>query len=144
MTDPTPVPELHLRLPHGEGFRFVDRVLGAGDGQAHATWTVRGSEPFFAAHFPGNPLVPGVLLIEALAQTAGFAAPDAPNCRSGGLLVHAEVRFRAPVRPPATIHLHARLSGELGELRQFEVRAEVGGQVVASGSVALRLQPDPA
>lgn len=144
MSDLTPPEDLHLRLPHGEGFRFVDRVLAAGEGEAQAAWTVRGTEPFFAAHFPGNPLVPGVLLIEALAQTAGFAAPPDPQRSAGGLLVHADVRFRAPVRPPATILLHARLSGELGELRQFEVRAEVEGRVVASGSVALRLRPDPA
>src|SRR5688572_29011127 len=87
------------RLPHRDPFRFVSRMVRVTDGQsAEAVWQLTGSESFFAGHFPGNPLVPGVLIAEALAQVSGLAA----GVSSGeGRLARVDVRFEQPVVPPA-------------------------------------------
>ena len=62
-------------LPHGQEFRFVDRVIALVPGvSGEGEYTVRGDEPFLRGHFPGDPLMPGVLLIEAAAQLAGIVA----------------------------------------------------------------------
>lgn len=123
------------RLPHRDPFRFVTQVIRLTDGESvEAAWKVTGGEAFFAGHFPGQPLVPGVLIAEALAQAAGLAA----GVTNGqGRLAHVDVRFEQPVAPPAEIRLHAKLTRTMGSLRQFDVSATVGGSVVARGAVAL-------
>src|SRR3974377_630747 len=68
------------RLPHGRGFRFLDRLVKLEAGKTGAgEYTVRGDEPFLRGHFPGQPMFPGVLLIEAAAQLAGAVAQCDPN-----------------------------------------------------------------
>lgn len=123
------------RLPHRPPFRFVSHVdlleigvRGAG------RWRVRGDEDFFTGHFPGDPVVPGVLLGEALAQLSGLLSG-----REGatGRLAQIDVRFRAAVRPPAEIVLESRLVRELGEVVMFEVAARVGPDAVADGRLVL-------
>ena len=128
-------PDYLKRLPHGESFRFVSRVTRVADGDsAEAVWSPTGAEPFFAGHFPGRPLVPGVLIAEALAQVSGLAA----GVTGGeGRLAHVDVRFEHPVAPPAEIRLSAKLTRTMGGLRQFDVTAAVGAQVVARGTVAI-------
>ena len=124
------------RLPHGEAFRFVTRVTELKEGQsARGVWAVTGKEPFFAGHFPGRPVVPGVLLAEALAQISGLSTvwPAAADVR----LAHADVRFDQAVVPPAEIVLESRFVREMGTLRQFEASAWARGAVVARGTIAL-------
>ncbi len=123
------------RLPHREPFRFVSRVIRITDGEsAEAVWQLDGTEAFFAGHFPNQPLVPGVLIAEALAQVSGLGA----GATSGqGRLAHVDVRFEQPVPPPAEIRLESRLTRSMGTLRQFDVSASVGPVVVARGTVAL-------
>ncbi len=68
------------RLPHGAEFRFVDRLTQLEPGRSGAgEYTVRGDEPFLRGHFPGEPLFPGVLLAEAVAQLAGVVAQSDPQ-----------------------------------------------------------------
>lgn len=123
------------RLPHGESFRFVTRVTSVKDGEsASAVWELTGGEPFFAGHFPGQPLVPGVLIAEALAQTSGLAAGVASG---QGRLAHVDVRFEKPVQPPVQITLESRLTRTMGGLRQFDVVARVDGAIAARGTIAL-------
>jgi 3-hydroxyacyl-[acyl-carrier-protein] dehydratase len=133
----TSTPDYLSRLPHREPFRFVSRVKQVTEGEtADAVWDLTGAEPFFQGHFPGQPLVPGVLITEALAQVSGLAS----GATSGqGRLAHVDVRFEQPVPPPAQIRLHSRLTRTIGSLRQFDVTASVGDKVVARGTIALSI-----
>jgi len=124
------------RLPHGEAFRFVSRVTQVKEGEsAKGVWAVSGKEHFFSGHFPGRPIVPGVLLAEAMAQMSGLSGAWGGN--ADVRLAHADVRFDQAVVPPAEIVLESRFVREMGTLRQYEVSASVGGAVVARGTVAL-------
>jgi len=128
-------------LPHGPAFKFVSKVIEVVPGKsAKGQWTVNGSEPFFVAHFPGKPIVPGVLLIEALAQIAGIATAGHSAPKRGGMLVHSDVRFDAPVAPPATIDLSATVSRAMGNIQTCDVSATLNGAPVARGSVSIRLE----
>jgi 3-hydroxyacyl-[acyl-carrier-protein] dehydratase len=127
-------------LPHRPPFLFISRVNEVCPGQdGCAEWTITGDEEFFRGHFPNRPIVPGVLIIEALAQIAGLvglAHHDAAN-RMDGRLAHADVRFDRSVEPPAVIHLHARLQRSIGRLHHFDVQAMVDAQSVARGSLTV-------
>ena len=129
------------RLPHGPEFRFISQVHAVDPGKsAVGVWKVDGSEAFLKAHFPGRPIVPGVLLTEGLAQLAGIAASSASPKHGGsaGMLAHVDVKFESPIIPPAAIEMSATVARELGSLRQCEVIASVGGRPVARGTVAIK------
>ena len=126
------------QLPHAEPFRFVSSVTTVKPGEsAEGAWNVTGDEDFFRGHFPGNPLVPGVLLAEALAQISGIAGTGGASSGKSGMLAHVDVRFEKPVTPPATIGLRSKLAGTMGSLQKFDVSAHVNNAVVASGSITL-------
>src|SRR5439155_838947 len=111
-------------LPHREPFRFVSRVTLVRPGEsAEGVWSITGKEAFFAGHFPGKPLVPGVLIAEALAQISGLAGAG-PNVAPAGKLAHVDVRFDEAVAPPAEMILKSRLTRSIPPLQQFEVSAE--------------------
>lgn len=133
--------ELLAALPHRPPFRFITRLTRHEPGaSAEAVWAVGESELFLKGHFPGNPIVPGVLLVEALAQVSGVAAAHQGAQHASGRLAHCDVRFHREVRPPASVILRSILSRTLGKLHQFEVEAVVGGHIVARGTVALALE----
>lgn len=131
------------RLPHQPPFRFLTRVLALREGHAgDATWNLSGNEPFFAGHFPGDPIVPGVLITEALAQLAGLVLPASTigtGKATAGRLAHFDLRFDSSARPPVEVLLHAALTSSIAPLFQFEVRATVGTQVIARGSLTLHV-----
>lgn len=125
-----------LGLPHREPFVFVDEVRARVSGEsAECAKTFSAEEPFFRGHFPGNPLVPGVILTEALAQTAGLAAGQAG--RTFLLSAIRGMKFLRAVRPADEIILNARKTAVIGTLWQFEVAARVAGETVAEGVVIL-------
>jgi 3-hydroxyacyl-[acyl-carrier-protein] dehydratase len=126
-----------VRLPHADPFRFVSKVTTVKEGElAEGTWALAGNEPFFAGHFPGNPMVPGVLIAESLAQISGLAMPIDEKT-TGGKLAQVDVRFEQPVTPPAEITLKSKLTRAMPPLYQFDVTASVGDAVVAKGSLTL-------
>jgi 3-hydroxyacyl-[acyl-carrier-protein] dehydratase len=132
---PSQPADLLSRLPHRPPFRFVTELTSVREGEsAEGIWKLDGSEPFFAGHFPGNPIVPGVLIAEALAQLSGLATPAQAR---GGMLAQVDVRFEKPVAPPATIVLRSKLTRSMGALQQSDVSASVDGVTVASGSITL-------
>jgi 3-hydroxyacyl-[acyl-carrier-protein] dehydratase len=138
-----PAADLLARLPHGPEFRFVTRVVSATPGEsAEGIWAPTGKEYFFAGHFPGHPIVPGVLLTESMAQVAGLAVPiPAGSQRMDGKLVQIDVRFEQPVVPPAEIAIRAQLTRSVGGLHQFNVTASVGPTVVSRGTLTLNCSP---
>lgn len=123
------------RLPHRDPFRFVTRVnqIRPGD-SGEAVWELGGNEPFFAGHFPNHPLVPGVLIAEALAQLSGLVGP---GNATHGKLAHIDIRFDQPVAPPAQIILRSKVVRAIGELEQFEVTALLHNTVVCRGMLTL-------
>lgn len=132
------------RLPHGEPFRFLTRVVLLVEREVgQAEWTLTGDEDFFRWHFPGDPIVPGVLLTEAAAQLCGLVAyptkePLVPPSGPGGMrLAQSNMKFPAAAKPPTTVVLHARFVRAIGPLSLLMVRAESNAVVVAEGSITL-------
>ncbi|HEY7118757.1 MAG TPA: phosphopantetheine-binding protein [Tepidisphaeraceae bacterium] len=125
------------RLPHQPPFRFVSQITDLREGDsAEGVWSLTGNEPFFTGHFPGRPLVPGVLIAEALAQLSGLAGPRVAE-QEEGKLAHVDVRFEAAVPPPAQIVLKTKLVRVIGALQQFNVEASSAGTTIARGSLTL-------
>jgi len=128
-------------LPHGPEFRFIDRLSALDPGKfGRGEYTVRGDEPFLRGHFPGHPLMPGVLLIEAAAQLAGTVAQSDPgispllNLR---LTAIRACKILGTAKPSETIMLEARITGRMGGLVQAAATATVDGRVVLQTELTL-------
>jgi len=141
--NPTPnTLETALRtLPHGPEFRFIDRLISLTPGkEGTGEYRVRGDEPFLRGHFPGEPIFPGVLLVEAAAQLAGVVAqsdPVIPPLAGLKLTALRVVKILGTAQPGETILVEARITGRLGNLVQAQATARVGGQVVLTAELTL-------
>lgn len=128
-------------LPHGPEFRFVDRLTALEPGVRGAgEYTVRGDEPFLRGHFPGAPLMPGVLLVEAAAQLAGMVAqsdPQIPPLAGLKLTAVRAAKIFGSARPGEVIRLEARVTGRMGNLLQAQATAHVGEQLVLQAELVL-------
>ena len=142
MTAPLdPLLEALKSLPHGPEFRFVDRLLSLVPGQEGVgEYLVRGDEAFLRGHFPGDPLFPGVLLIEAAAQLAGVVAqndPIIPPLPGLKLTALRAVKIQGTARPGETVRIEARIAGRLGLLVQAQACVFVSGSKVLSADLTL-------
>ena len=128
-------------LPHGPEFRFLDKVSSLTPGkEGRGEYRVRGDEPFLRGHFPGDPIFPGVLLVEAAAQLAGVVAQSDPVIAPlAGLKLAAlrGVKITGAARPGDVVQLEARVIGRLGNLIQAETRASVGDKQVLLAELTL-------
>src|SRR5215469_4192094 len=128
-------------LPHGVEFRFVDGLLELEPGKSGSgEYTVRGDEPFLRGHFPGQPLFPGVLLVEAAAQLAGTVAqsdPQIPPLPGLKLTAMRGIKILGTAKPGETIQIEAKILNRLGNLIQAQVGASVNGQTVMQGELTL-------
>ncbi len=127
-------------IPHRPPFLWVDRVLELEPGvRCVAVKFIDPAEPFFAGHFPGKAIVPGVLLIEAAAQTAGvmMGAPAAND--KGERLLSSVNRFKflKPVAPGSELRIETTKAAEVGPLVCIEASVEVSGDVVARGELSV-------
>jgi len=133
--------EILNQLPHRYPFLLIDRVTSCVPGESiTALKNVSFNEPYFTGHFPQRPVMPGVLIIEAMAQATGILAfltvgakPD-----DNTLYVFAGIdkaRFKRPVEPGDQIQIEANLVKRRSSIWKFEARASVNGQLVASAEL---------
>ena len=125
-------------LPHRPPFLLVDEVLELDEGvRCVATRTLTDDDFWFAGHFPGNPVMPGVLIVEALAQTATIAAASGGDSAGKiGLFAGIDkVRFKRVVKPGDTMRLEAEIVAVHGPVGRATVKATVGGQLACRGEI---------
>ena len=133
--------EIRKYLPHRYPFLLVDRVVEFVPGESILGYkNLSANEAFFAGHFPDKPIMPGVLILEAMAQIAGilgFKSKD-KTPEDGSIYYFAaadDVRFKRPCVPGDRIMLRARLLSERRGIAKFEVSAEVDGELAASAVI---------
>ena len=136
-------------IPHRFPMLLVDRVEDiVPDKSARGIKAVTINEPFFAGHFPGRPIMPGVLIVEALAQTAGVLAIRSMNLEGSGKLVYFmaidDAKFRAPVEPGCLMDLHVEFIQRRATVCKFAGRAVVNGKTVAEAKFTAMIADPPA
>ena len=129
------------RLPHGPEFRFLDRLVQLDPGvSGRAEYLVRGDEHFLRGHFPNEPMIPGVLMVEAIAQLAGAVAqsdPAIPPFQTLRLTALRAVKIFGAATPGQTLVINARITGRLGNLIQARGNVELDGNIIVEGDLTL-------
>lgn len=132
--------EILKLLPHRYPMLLVDKVIDYKAGEyLHAVKNVTVNEPIFTGHFPGQPIFPGVMILEAMAQATGLLGFKTVEHRSEGeLYLFAAIdnaRFKQPVLPGDTMHLHIEFIKERRNIWKFYGEAKVDGKVVCSAEL---------
>ncbi len=121
--------EIKAIIPHRDDMLLLDAAVLDGE-TARGTYAVRGDEFFLRGHFPGNPVVPGVILCEILAQSACVLFKDALDGNKTPMYTGIDkARFRTPVRPGDVIETEVHIVREKGVFRFCEGAARVGGKI---------------
>ncbi|MBI3516906.1 MAG: 3-hydroxyacyl-ACP dehydratase FabZ [Proteobacteria bacterium] len=128
-------------IPHRYPMLMIDKVVDVvANVSATGVKNVTINEPFFQGHFPSRPVMPGVLIIEAMAQTAAVLVVHSLGSTAEGKLVYFmsvdDARFRKPVVPGDTIHIHVQKERQRGPVWKFKARAIVNDTLVAEATYA--------
>ncbi len=126
-------------IPHRYPMLMIDRVINVVPGQsATGIKNVTINEPFFVGHFPQRPVMPGVLIVEAMAQTSAVLVVHTMGAESEGKLVYFmtvdEARFRKPVVPGDQLHINIRKERSRGNVWKFSAEAKVGDTLCAEAT----------
>jgi len=146
--------EIRDILPHRYPFLLVDRILELEPERIVGVKNVTVNEPFFVGHFPDYPVMPGVLIVEAMAQVAGVLVLSQIPDRKNKLVLLAsveEAKFRRPVRPGDQLRIEMKLTRRKASIAKMYGQATVDGLVVAEAQMMCKLadrtpqaQPEPA
>jgi 3-hydroxyacyl-[acyl-carrier-protein] dehydratase len=134
--------EIEKILPHRYPFLLVDKVIKIDleESEIIGIKNVTVNEPFFQGHFPGAPIMPGVLILEALAQTGGILVHQKGYDKKIAVLLNVtQAKFRKPVLPGDVLHLHAKglhISGNGGKM---QTKALIGDQLAAEAELSFAL-----
>jgi 3-hydroxyacyl-[acyl-carrier-protein] dehydratase len=135
-------------LPHRYPFLLVDRIIDIDDdNSAIGIKNVTANEPHFQGHFPGHPVMPGVLIIEAMAQTAGAICIRSTGEDKPSLVYFMTVdgaKFRRPVVPGDRLEIHVRKLKKRGNIWRFACEALVDGAKVAEAEISAMMSPKTA
>lgn len=142
MSQPADLFQALSSLPHGPSFRFVDELVELVPGiTATGRWTLKGDEAFLEGHFPGHPLLPGVIMIESLAQLGGvLAQSDRGNNPLKNVRLTAVRQFKilGSIPPGQTLTLHAKRDAVMPGLVQISGEIlTADGTKLATGSIVL-------
>ncbi len=140
------IDEILATIPHRYPLLLVDRIIELERGRrAVGIKNVSANEPFFQGHFPGNPIMPGVLVVEALAQVGAVAALSAEQNRGKlGLFAGIDgLRFRRQVRPGDQLRLEVSLDRMRRGVGKASAEATVDGQVAAAGTLTFAIVAPP-
>ena len=145
---PLDVQQVMAALPHRYPMLLVDRVERlVPDRSITAIKAVTINEGFFQGHFPGRPIMPGVLIVEALAQAAGVLAVESLGLAGTGKLVYfmaiEGAKFRAPVEPGCLLQLDVEFVQKRASVCKFAGRASVNGKLVAEASFTAMIADPP-
>ena len=135
------VTEIMEALPHRYPFLLVDRVIDIAEDEITAIKNVTINEEFFQGHFPQYPVMPGVLIMEALAQAAGVLELSKPE-NKGKLVFYAgmdNVKYKKQVTPGDQLVLHAKFIKSRGPIAVVEAEATVDGKLAAKGTLTFAL-----
>jgi 3-hydroxyacyl-[acyl-carrier-protein] dehydratase len=140
MADTIDIAGILKAIPHRYPFLLVDRIVSIqGDDFAIGIKNVTANEPQFQGHFPDNPVFPGVLLIEGMAQTAGVICMRAMGRTGAGaapyFLTIDKAKFRKPVYPGDTVEYHMTKTARKKNMWWYRGEAKVGGKIVAEAEV---------
>lgn len=136
-------------LPHRYPMLLVDRVVElVPDASIRCIKAVTMNEPFFQGHFPGRPIMPGVLVVEALAQAAGVLAIESMNLHGSGKLVYfmaiEEAKFRKPIEPGCLLTLDVNFVQRRATVCKFAGTASIDGLLVAEARFTAMIADQPA
>ena len=130
--------EIKKYLPHREPMLLVDSSTIEGD-TVHSQYTIRENEFFVQGHFPGNPVVPGVILCEIMAQSSVLLLQDEMLHKMAFYAGIDAVRFKQVVRPGDTVEVEAHITGRRGVLITIAAKASVAGKTCCSGNLSFFL-----